>query len=60
MRFERESFGALHQIVAGLGEAEQEDVWREIERELEKYETDGGFAAPCELLVATGTAPQAS
>lgn len=58
VRFARESFGALHQMLAGLGEAEREEAWREIERELSQYETAaGGFEGPCELLVAAGAAP---
>ena len=55
MRFERESFGALHQMLAGLSEAEREAAWDEIERELSRFETDGGFEGPCELIVAAGT-----
>jgi SAM-dependent methyltransferase len=57
VRFARESFGALHQMLAGLGEAEREDVWSEIERELSQYETSSGFEGPCELLVAAGATP---
>jgi SAM-dependent methyltransferase len=57
LRFERESFGALHQMLSGLSEAEREEAWSEIERELSRYETAGGFEGPCELLVAAGTAP---
>src|SRR5690349_13412210 len=55
VRFERESFGALHQMLDGLGEAEREEAWAEIESELAQFETAGGFEAPCELLVAAGT-----
>jgi SAM-dependent methyltransferase len=57
LRFERESFGALHQMLAGLGEAEREETWQEIERELAAFEDGESFSAPCELLVAAGTAP---
>jgi SAM-dependent methyltransferase len=57
VRFARESFGALHQMLAGLSEAEREEAWSEIERELSRYETADGFEGPCELLVAAGTAP---
>lgn len=57
VRFARESFGALHQMLAGLAEAEREEAWSEIERELSQYETAEGFEGPCELLVAVGTAP---
>ena len=55
VRFERESFGALHQMLAGLSEGEREAAWDEIERELSRFETDGGFEGPCELIVAAGT-----
>jgi SAM-dependent methyltransferase len=57
VRFARESFGALHQMLAGLSDAEREDAWSEIERELSPYETASGFEGPCELIVAAGTAP---
>lgn len=56
VRFARESFGALHQMLAELSEAEREEAWSEIERELVRYETASGFEGPCELLVAAGTA----
>src|SRR6185312_8772897 len=42
VRFARESFGALHQMLSGLSEAEREEAWDEIERELSRYETAGG------------------
>jgi SAM-dependent methyltransferase len=32
VRFERESFGALHQMMAGLSEAERAETWAEIGR----------------------------
>jgi ubiquinone/menaquinone biosynthesis C-methylase UbiE len=56
-RFARESFGALHQMLAGLGESEREDAWREIESELAQFESANGFEGPCELIIAAGTAP---
>lgn len=55
VRFERESFGALHQMMAGLSEAEREDTWREIAIELAKFEHADGFVGPCEMLVGAGT-----
>jgi ubiquinone/menaquinone biosynthesis C-methylase UbiE len=55
VRFERESFGALHQMLAGLSEPEREEAWEEIERELSQFESGGGFEGPCELIVAAGT-----
>jgi SAM-dependent methyltransferase len=54
-RLERESFGALHQMLAGLTEDEREDTWREIEAALGEFETAAGFRGPCELLVGVGT-----
>jgi len=55
VRFERDSFGALHQMLAGLSETEREEAWAEIETELTRFETNAGFEGPCELLVAAGT-----
>jgi ubiquinone/menaquinone biosynthesis C-methylase UbiE len=52
-RFERESFGALHQMLSGLPEAERDRVWQEIEEALGQFETADGFVGPCELLVAS-------
>ncbi|MGH9753087.1 MAG: class I SAM-dependent methyltransferase [Blastocatellia bacterium] len=54
VRFERESFGALHQMMSGLNEAEREDTWREIERELNRFERAEEFEGPCELVVGAG------
>ena len=54
VRFERESFGALHQMMATLSEDERAETWREIESELRKFEGPGGFVGPCEMLVAAG------
>ena len=54
-RLERESFGALHQMLAGLAEDERQDTWREIESALGEFETAEGFRGPCELLVGVGT-----
>ena len=42
VRFERESFGALHQMLAGLEPAAREDAWREIEDALRKFEPLAG------------------
>ena len=55
VRFERESFGALHQMLGGLDEAGREAAWAEIESELARFEGPDGFEGPCELLVAAGT-----
>jgi SAM-dependent methyltransferase len=55
LRFERESFGALHQMLAAVPEEERENVWAEVEQGLQQFETSTGFVGPCELLVARGT-----
>ena len=55
VRFERESFGALHQMLAGVDEADRPAVWSDIEAALARFEGDDGFVGPCELLVASGT-----
>jgi len=54
-RLERESFGALHQMLAGITEAERDATWAEIEVALREFEGPAGFAGPCELLVGAGT-----
>jgi len=54
VRFERESFGALHQMLSGLDEASRAETWAEIETALQEYEHDGIFEGPCELLLASG------
>jgi len=55
VRFERESFGALHQMLSGLSPAEREEAWTEIGSELGRFEGPDGFSGPCELIVAAGT-----
>jgi SAM-dependent methyltransferase len=55
VRFERESFGALHQMLAALAESEREQVWAEVEAELARFEGPNGFEGSCELLVAAAT-----
>jgi SAM-dependent methyltransferase len=54
-RFERESFGALHQMLAGLPEDERASAWDEVESALAQFEGPDGFVGPCELLVAGAT-----
>ena len=43
VRFERESFGALHQLMSGLDSEAQEATWAEISDALSAYETDAGL-----------------
>ncbi len=54
VRFEKESFGALQQMLAGLPATEQDMAWDEIEQALRTFE-GGGFEAPTELVVGAGT-----
>ena len=56
VRFERESFGALHQMMRNLSEAEKAETWAEIEQALAVFEGPDGFVGPCEMLVGVGTA----
>jgi SAM-dependent methyltransferase len=53
--FERESFGALHQMLSGLTEIEREAAWAEIEASLAEFDGPDGFVGPCEMLVVSGT-----
>jgi SAM-dependent methyltransferase len=55
VRFERESFGALHQMLSGLDSDERERVWDDIESALQAYETAEGFVGPCELHIISGS-----
>jgi ubiquinone/menaquinone biosynthesis C-methylase UbiE len=54
VQFEKESFGALHQMMKDLADTEKQAVWEEIEQELKKFETEKGFIGPCEMIVAVG------
>lgn len=56
-QMERDTFGALQQMLRGLDEAEQDDIWAEIESELGRFEGDDGFESPSEELVGVGTKP---
>jgi ubiquinone/menaquinone biosynthesis C-methylase UbiE len=55
VRFERESFGALHQMMAAMSDAERAATWQEIADTLAQFETPDGFVGPCEMLVGAGT-----
>jgi ubiquinone/menaquinone biosynthesis C-methylase UbiE len=55
VRFERDSFGALQQMLAGLPPEERESVWQEIEQTLRQFDGPSGFDGTCELLLAVGT-----
>jgi SAM-dependent methyltransferase len=55
VRFERESFGALHQMLGSMRPEEQASVWDEIEAALSQFDTPDGFVGPCELVIAGAT-----
>lgn len=55
LRFERESFGALQQMLSGLSGPERESAWSEVGEALRQFEHPGGFTGPCRLLVGAGT-----
>lgn len=57
VRFEYESFGALHQMLSGVSPEERDAAWREIEGALGAFEGPDGFVGPCEMLVVSGTRP---
>lgn len=54
VRFERESFGALHQMMSAMSDAERAAAWGEVEETLARFETAQGFVGPCEMLVGAG------
>lgn len=56
VRFQRESFGALHQMMVGLSPEEREETWAQVEEALTEFEGPDGFVGPCTMLVGAGTA----
>ncbi len=57
VQFERDSFGALHQMLANVSDDERAAAWREIEETLGQFDGVRGFVGPCEMLVVSGTRP---
>jgi SAM-dependent methyltransferase len=55
LQFEKESFGALHQMLSGVSPAEREEAWAEVADALREFEGPGGFLGPCEMLVVAGS-----
>jgi hypothetical protein len=55
VRFERESFGALHQMLAWLTNAKRQAAWEEIEQTLRTFDSAEGFEGPCELVIGDRT-----
>jgi hypothetical protein len=58
LHFEQESFGALHEMLAGVSEAERTAAWEEIRHALRRLEGAAGFESPSELLVGAATRGQ--
>jgi SAM-dependent methyltransferase len=54
-RLEREAFGALHGMLAGVSAEERDEAWLEVEAALRQFEGPDGFVGPCQLLVGAGT-----
>ncbi len=57
VRFEQESFGALHQMLSSLDAAGKAAAWQEIAERLAQFEHGGRFEGPCELVIGVGTCP---
>jgi hypothetical protein len=57
VRFEQESFGFLHQLMASLSDEDKAKLWNEIRTQLRQFETGSGFVGPCELLVVAAAKP---
>jgi SAM-dependent methyltransferase len=56
LRFEQESFGALHQMLSSLDAAGREAAWAEVGEALAEFEHGpDGFVGPCELVIVAGT-----
>ena len=55
VRFERESFRALRQMLGAMSAEAQASVWDEIEAALSQFDTPDGFVGPCELVIAGAT-----
>lgn len=57
LRFEQESFGALHQMLGMLDEAAKARAWAEVGEKLSIFEADGRFVGPCVMIAAAGRKP---
>ena len=54
LRFEKESFGALHQMLDGLDHEAKEAAWAEVEEVLRAFEQNGRFEGPCTMIAVCG------
>ena len=55
LRFEQESFGALHQMLSALDNDARTAAWKDVETAFEQFETDTEFVGPCVMIAACGT-----
>ena len=55
VRFAQESFGALHQMLAGLDDSGKAAAWDEVASALAQFDGPDGFVGPCQLLIGVGT-----
>lgn len=53
----QEAFGAYRAVVSDCPEAVRIAAWAEVAETLQSFETDQGFVAPAEVLVAAGVKP---
>lgn len=58
LRFEQESFGALHQMLGKLDAQAKQAAWGDVERALEAFESADGFSGPCTMIAAVGRKPE--
>lgn len=54
LRFEQDSFGALHQMLGGLDDTRKSAAWKEVGERLQAFETSTGFEGPCSMIAAVG------
>lgn len=54
LRFEQESFGALHQMLSALDAPAKQAAWDGVEEALVAFETSEGFIGPCTMIAASG------
>ena len=54
LRFMKDSFGALHQMLAGLDEVGKQAAWDAVAEALRPFEGAAGFQSPAELIVCVG------
>lgn len=55
LRWRREASGSVMQMMAGVDEETQKEIWKEIEEAMQQFETPEGFESPSELLICSGT-----